>query len=132
MNAFTIKDLEILSGIKAHTIRICEQRYSFLKPQRSTTNIRYYCNDKWKTLLNIALLNKYGYGISFIDRMSEAGSRDKILSLSQVQAQQERVVHELIQYMVNLRLDEFEATLDSYIKAKGIEKTIIQITYSHT
>jgi len=64
--------------------------------------------------------------------MSEAGSRDKILSLSQVQAQQERVVHELIQYMVNLRLDEFEATLDSYIKAKGIEKTIIQITYSHT
>ena len=40
MNAFTIKDLENLSGIKAHTIRIWEQRYNFLKPQRTATNIR--------------------------------------------------------------------------------------------
>jgi MerR family transcriptional regulator, light-induced transcriptional regulator len=56
MNAFSIKDLENLSGIKAHTIRIWEQRYSFLKPQRSKTNIRYYGNEELKTVLNIALL----------------------------------------------------------------------------
>jgi hypothetical protein len=42
MNAFTIKDLENLTGIKAHTIRIWEQRYTFLRPQRTDTNIRYY------------------------------------------------------------------------------------------
>ena len=70
MNKFTIKDLENLSGIKAHTIRIWEQRYSFLKPQRTTTNIRYYSNEELKTLLNISLLNKYGFKISHINKMS--------------------------------------------------------------
>ena len=63
MNFFTIKDLENLSGIKAHTIRIWEQRYSFLKPKRSQTNIRYYESDELKTLLNIALINNYGISI---------------------------------------------------------------------
>ncbi len=78
MNAFTIKDLENLTGIKAHTIRIWEQRYNFLKPKRTTTNIRYYSNDELKTILNIALLNKYGFKISHIDRMQPDEIREKI------------------------------------------------------
>ncbi|MBM3440670.1 MAG: MerR family transcriptional regulator, partial [Bacteroidetes bacterium] len=86
MNKFTIKDLENLSGIKAHTIRIWEQRYSFLRPQRTATNIRYYSNQELKTLLNISLLNKYGYKISHINRMNNEELRDKILALSGAQA----------------------------------------------
>ncbi|MCG7856183.1 MerR family transcriptional regulator [Flavihumibacter sediminis] len=77
MNAFTIKDLENLSGIKAHTIRIWEQRYNFLKPQRTETNIRYYSTDELKSILNIALLNKYGYKISHIDKMHPGEIRDR-------------------------------------------------------
>ena len=50
MHSFTIKDLENLSGIKAHTIRIWEQRYSFLKPNRTGTNIRFYTNEELKIL----------------------------------------------------------------------------------
>ena len=75
MNAFTIKDLENLTGIKAHTIRIWEQRYHFLKPQRTNTNIRYYNNEELKKILNIALLNKYGFKISHIDRMTDQDIR---------------------------------------------------------
>ena len=71
MNSFTIKDLENLSGIKAHTIRIWEQRYSFIKPERTGTNIRYYSNEELKKNLNVALLNKYGYKISHIDKMNK-------------------------------------------------------------
>ena len=129
MNAFTIKDIENLSGIKAHTIRIWEQRYSFLNPQRTETNIRYYSNDELQKILNIALLNKYGYKISHLDRMSAAEMSEKILSLSQAEAQQERIVNELIRCMANVLMDEFEIVLDGYIKAKGIEKTIIQILF---
>lgn len=129
MNAFTIKDLELLSGIKAHTIRIWEQRYNFLKPQRTDTNIRYYSNEELKTILNIALLNKYGFKISHIDRMSDPEMKEKIISLSQIQAQQERMLNDLIHCMVDLKLDEFESLLDSYIEVKGIEKTIIQIIF---
>ncbi len=129
MNAFTIKDLEILSGIKAHTIRIWEQRYSFLKPQRTDTNIRYYSSEELKTVLNIALLNKYGFKISHLDRMTATELKDRILSLSQVQAQQERIVNDLIQCMVDLDLDEFENTVDDFIRSKGIEKTITYIIF---
>src|SRR4051794_20534030 len=129
MNAFTIKDMENLSGIKAHTIRIWEQRYSFLNPQRTDTNIRYYNNDELKTVLNISLLNKYGYKISHIDRMSRAEIKEKILSLSQSQAQQERICNELIHQMVDLDINSFEATLENYIHARGIEKTITHIIF---
>lgn len=131
MSSFTIKDLENLSGIKAHTIRIWEQRYSFLKPERTGTNIRYYSNEELKKLLNIALLNKYGYKISHIDKMPGEEIREKLLSLNPVQAQQERVVNEMIQCMVDLELDTFENILDNYILARGIERTIIQIIFPY-
>ncbi len=129
MNAFTIKDLENLTGIKAHTIRIWEQRYTFLRPQRTDTNIRYYNNDELKKILNISLLNKYGFKISHIDKMSEEDIRNKILSINDVQAQQERIVNGLIQNMVDMDLEGFEAILEEHIRAKGIEKTIHQIIF---
>ena len=129
MHSFTIKDLENLSGIKAHTIRIWEQRYSFLKPNRSDTNIRYYSNEELKKLLNIALLNKYGYKISHIDKMNEAELQEKLLTLTQTQAQQERLLNDLIQYMVDFDMEKFEILLDSCILAKGIERTVNQIIF---
>ena len=68
---FTIKDLENISGIKAHTIRIWEKRYDLLKPKRTSTNIRYYSNDSVQKLLNIVLLNNNNFKISKIAKMSE-------------------------------------------------------------
>ncbi|MFZ9387901.1 MAG: MerR family transcriptional regulator [Chitinophagaceae bacterium] len=129
MNAFTIKDLENLTGIKAHTIRIWEQRYGFLKPQRTSTNIRYYSNDELKSILNIALLNKYGYKISHIDRMQPEEIRDRILSLGDPKAVQERFINELVQEMVNMDMDRFEIIISNYISARGIERTVTQILF---
>ncbi|MBL7729917.1 MAG: MerR family transcriptional regulator [Chitinophagaceae bacterium] len=129
MNAFTIKDLENLSGIKAHTIRIWEQRYNFLKPQRTTTNIRYYTNEELKTVLNIALLNKYGFKISHIGRMQPDEIRTRILSLGDAKAIQERIINELVQEMVDMDMDKFEKILANYIAAKGIERTVLQIIF---
>ena len=129
MNAFTIKDLENLTGVKAHTIRIWEQRYSFLKPRRTDTNIRYYNNEELKKILNIALLNKYGYKISHIDRMSYTEINDKIITLNNAVAQQERVINDLIQQMVDLNIEAFEAILTEYIRLRGIEKSINHIIF---
>lgn len=131
MHSFTIKDLENLSGIKAHTIRIWEQRYSFLKPNRTGTNIRFYNSEELKKLLNVALLNKYGFKISHIDKMEEEEIKEKILSLNQVQALQERIVNELIQHMVDLDMERFENVLDNYIMARGIERAIPQIIFPY-
>lgn len=130
MNIFSIKDLEQLSGIKAHTIRIWEQRYSFIKPSRTGTNIRYYSNDELKTILNISLLNRYGFKVSRIDKMSAEEISEKILKLTIADAQKERVVNDLIKYMIDLKVEDFEKVLDEYILSKGFEKTITEIVFS--
>ena len=129
MNNFTIKDLETLSGIKAHTIRIWEQRYTVLKPQRTDTNIRYYSNDELKNLLNIALLNKYGYKISHITSMNPLQIREKILMLSNTDAQLERIITELIQCMVDMDMDAFDNIVTKFTLSKGVERTITKILF---
>ena len=129
MNSFTIKDLENLTGIKAHTIRIWEQRYDFLKPQRTDTNIRYYSNHELKKILNIALLNRYGFKISHIGKMSDDDIHVKILGINNSEAQQERIINELIQKMIDLELISFELIIDEHIRVKGIEKTIHKIIF---
>ncbi|MFD2698550.1 MerR family transcriptional regulator [Mesonia sediminis] len=68
-NEFNIKDLEALSGVKAHTIRIWEKRYHILKPERTDTNIRVYDTKALQRLLNIAFLNENGYKISRISKL---------------------------------------------------------------
>ncbi|MEI9806575.1 MAG: MerR family transcriptional regulator [Bacteroidota bacterium] len=129
MNAFTIKDLENISGIKAHTIRIWEQRYGFLKPQRSHTNIRYYCNDELKTILNIALLNKHGFKISQIDKMQPQEICSKIMELRTSEAIHDRVVNNLIKEMIDLDIYGFECTLNDYIQSQGIEESVKEIIF---
>ena len=67
---YTIKDLERVSGIKAHTLRVWEQRYVILTPKRTITNIRYYNDADLKKVLNVSLLNNNGFKISSIAKLN--------------------------------------------------------------
>jgi DNA-binding transcriptional MerR regulator len=127
--AFTIKELESLSGIKAHTIRIWEQRYNFLKPDRTATNIRTYSNEELKTLLTVALLNKYGYKISRIDEMQSEQRSAAVLNIGHDEAQTEYLINDLIGCMVDLRATEFEERLNRVIVKTGIIETIHTIIF---
>lgn len=129
MNKFTIRDLEKLSGIKAHTIRIWEQRYNLLKPNRTDTNIRYYTNEDLRTILNVALLKKYGFKISHINNMSSSDISSRIEALNTGDVFQERVINELIQFMIVIDNTGFEKLIDKQIAKIGIEKTITQILF---
>lgn len=129
MEAFTIKDLENLSGIKAHTIRIWEQRYSLLKPARTGTNIRYYSNDELKKVLNISILNRYGYKISQINRMSLREMNEKIRSLSETGAQPELTLNRLMEAMIDLDTDLFETLIDEYTAEYGIAAAIETLVF---
>jgi MerR family transcriptional regulator, light-induced transcriptional regulator len=127
--SFTIRELESLSGIKAHTIRIWEQRYNFLKPARTQTNIRTYSNDELKTLLTVSLLNRYGYKISRIDQMHPEQRVLAILELPHHDAQIENLVNEMIGCMIDLKSMEFEILLDRHIQQHGIEKTVKELIF---
>jgi len=81
-NSFTIKNLEHLSGIKAHTIRIWEKRYNLFEPQRTDTNIRMYDLENLQKLLNVTLLYNNGYKISKIARLSPKEVTTNIHSLT--------------------------------------------------
>src|SRR5687768_9991250 len=107
--AFTIKELETLTGIKAHTIRIWEQRYHFIKPNRTNTNIRIYSAHELKELLTVALLNKYGYKISKIDSMQPEQRRAEALKLQIDPARNGQVVNDLIGNMIELNIAQFES-----------------------
>lgn len=89
---FTIKDLENLSGIKSHTIRIWEKRYQLLKPQRTAGNVRYYDIENLQKLLNVALLNKNKYKISKIASLSN----DSIILLARELANKSALVDDAI------------------------------------
>src|SRR5687768_15117018 len=127
--SFTIKELEALSGIKAHTIRIWEQRYHFLKPSRTQTNIRKYSNEELKTLLTVALLNKNGYKISRIDHMLPEQRRHTLLQLNDQEALLEQVVNELIAAMIDLDMLAFEKILIQQVQQQGMLQTINKVIF---
>lgn len=126
---YTIKDLETISGIKAHTIRIWERRYHFLKPERTDTNIRTYSDDELKTLLTVALLNKYGYKVSQIDTMPPERRVEEALRLPQGEAQEEAAVNQLITCMVDMDTAGFERILSERIQEQGLESAIRTIVF---
>jgi len=70
MDTYSMTQVETLTGINAHTLRIWERRYDFMKAHRTDTNIRFYSGEQLKTLLNVAILSRNGYRISKIDAMS--------------------------------------------------------------
>ena len=130
MYSLTIKDLENFSGIKAHTIRIWEQRYSFLKPKRTETNIRTYSCQELECILDISLLCKYGYRISLIDKMNHGEVKDKISSLADISAREESIVNDLIVFMVQADLERFECLLDEYACKMGNDQLVRKLIFS--
>ena len=120
---FTIKDLENFSGIKAHTIRIWEQRYGILTPDRTDTNIRKYNDRDLKSLLNISLLNSLGHKISNIAKLSDDQIRDIITKHAHGNNTEEHFLHILKISMLNYDEELFSNLIDPHVEEHGLEKT---------
>jgi DNA-binding transcriptional MerR regulator len=129
MGTYTIRELENLSGIKAHTIRIWEKRYGLVAPQRTSTNIRSYCDSELKKLLNISILNRKGFKISKIARMSSDEINSKINQLVQDVTSTESQIESLTLAMIDLDEYRFEQVLAKTIIQFGFEETITRILY---
>jgi DNA-binding transcriptional MerR regulator len=129
MGNYSIKDLEKLSGIKAHTIRIWEKRYQLIKPERTCTNIRLYSDNDLKRILNISILNRRGLKISHIANLSEAELRDKIVLLSQSTLLKDDQVENLVVAMIDLDEPRFDKILSASILKIGFEETFYRLVY---
>jgi MerR family transcriptional regulator, light-induced transcriptional regulator len=128
-NTYTIKDLAQLSRIKPHTLRIWEQRYGILKPQRSDSNIRQYNQEELKYLLNIAILYENGFKISQIARLTQADLSQEVRRLTDHHLQYPSHVQNLVLAMLDLDEDRFNRQLTTNIMSFGMEETVLQIIY---
>ncbi len=126
---YSIKDLEILSNIKSHTIRIWEKRYNVLNPERTDTNIRYYTNEDLKKLLNVSFLNKHGIKISKIMEMSEEEVHQSVQSFNLTNSDNDTLIENLIIAMIDLNELFFHKTLTASANTLGFEKTITEIVF---
>lgn len=129
MGIYSIKDLEQLSGIKAHTLRIWEQRYNIIKPKRTPTRIRFYDDDDLKLILNISFLNRNNYKISKIANMEEKEISDKVMGITNANLDFPNQVDALVIAMVNLDENRFEKIIATNALQFGFEKTMLGIIY---
>ncbi|MFL0685168.1 MAG: MerR family transcriptional regulator [Algoriphagus aquaeductus] len=129
MSTYSIKDLEQLSGIKAHTLRIWEQRYSLLSPKRTDTNIRFYDDDDLKLILNVALLNDNGFKISKIASMESNEIREEVMKLTERSLTHDDQIHALTICMIEMDEDRFDKILSTNILKLGFEQTMLNIIY---
>lgn len=126
---YSIKELESLSGIKAHTIRIWEKRYGIIQPERTKTNIRKYCDRDLKRLLNISILYNNGFKISQIASLSHDQLCQEVTNLSQANDQVKIFIDQLTIAMIDMAESRFEKLLSNYVLRFGFEKTITHIIY---
>ncbi|MEO7990491.1 MAG: MerR family transcriptional regulator [Chryseolinea sp.] len=129
MGKYSIKELEQLSGIKAHTIRIWEKRYKLIDPSRTTTNIRFYSDDDLKKIINVSLLNNNGIKISRIAEMSLDAMNKKIMEISEVNSEATVYIDQMVVAMIDMEEEMFEKILSNLILRFGFEKTIIDVVY---
>lgn len=120
-STFSIKDLENLSGIKAHTIRIWEKRYNLLEPMRSDTNIRLYDLRNLQKLLNVVLLTKFGYKISKISTLNANEIEQFVLKIQTEKTLHNHVVSEFKMAMLNFDQAAFLKTYNELIEKKDFD-----------
>lgn len=132
MKFYQIAELEQLSGIKAHTIRIWEKRYSLIEPERTETNIRIYNDAQVRKLLNVSTLLNHGFKISRIAALQEKEINSRIREI-QEQMSGSSLIHSFINDLTASMLDfneaAFEATFAAAVTRLGMYEAMLQVFY---
>ena len=123
---FSIKDLENLSNVKAHTIRIWEKRYNLLEPNRTETNIRQYDLINLKKLLNVTFLYNEGLKISKIAKLSEEEINKLVLGHGE-QKKEEFALNTLKSAMLDFDTALFLSTFDKLSKEKSFREIFFDV-----
>lgn len=126
-NEFSIKDLENLSGIKAHTIRIWEKRYNLLQPNRTDTNIRFYSLESLQKLLNVSYLNKNGYKISKISKLEEKDISAHVNEIASKINLENHAINTFKLSMLNFDQSMFYKTYNDLLKEKSFKEIVYDV-----
>jgi DNA-binding transcriptional MerR regulator len=126
-SVFSIKDLENLSGVKAHTIRIWEKRYNVLEPMRSETNIRNYDLFNLQKLLNIVLLHNYGYKISRIAKHTSDEIAVLVRKIVSEKSSKSHAINAFKVAMINFDQALFLNTYNNLLSEKSFKEVFFEV-----
>ena len=124
---FSIKNLENLSGIKAHTLRIWEKRYNLLEPDRTDTNIRRYSLDSLKKLLNVTLLYNHGFKISKIASLNADEIPKLVRSIALKSNSEQASINAFKLAMINFDYELFDSNYEEIQQHYDFEYIFMQI-----
>ena len=131
MQSFTIKDIENLTGIKAHTLRMWEQRYKFFTPKRKESLHRFYDNEDLKQLLHISFLYNSGWKISRIAALSKNQITDIVRQAAVGEVNYRVFISRLLEASVDFNEYAFVSVLNDIIEKAGFEKCITEVCYPY-
>jgi DNA-binding transcriptional MerR regulator len=129
MEQYSIRDLEKLSGIKAHTIRVWERRFGILEQHRTVTNRRGYGDNELRRLINISILHRSGFKISVICQLSEQEIEEKVTFLSKDTKQSDTQIDTLITSMIDQNEKAVNDLLVRCFMNRGIENTFTELIF---
>lgn len=127
MKVYSIKDLESLSGIKAHTIRMWEKRYGVLNPERNESNIRYYSDGDLRTLMNIAFLVKRNHKISKIAELTVEQLSIEVYKITELEKESNNSLDALTLSMIQMDGTKFEQLIKEKIDELGFERMVLEV-----
>ncbi len=128
-NKYSIHQVEVLSDIKAHTLRIWEKRYGIIEPKRTESNFRYFDEDDLKKILNISYLNKNGIKISKISKLTDQEIANQVLDTYNHSKGDPEIMQLLAAALMTYDLRSFEQIFDDYLNVKSFEECINEVIY---
>ena len=126
-STFSIKNLENLSGIKAHTLRIWEKRYNLLQPERTDTNIRRYSLESLKRLLNVTLLYNHGFKISKIASLNEDEIPELIRSIALKSNSEQVAINAFKLAMINFDYELFDTNYNEILQHNDFQYLFLNV-----
>jgi len=130
MSNYSVAQVEAITGINAHTLRIWERRYTFLNPMRTETNIRYYSDKELRKLLSIAMLQRNGFKISKLDKMTDEEISSEVEHILSVpDSLNEDEINNLMISMLSFDENKFDKVFQRQVIQRGLLNTVVEIIY---
>ncbi len=130
MITYSVAQVEALTGIKAHTLRIWERRYDFLDPKRTPTNIRYYSDEQLKLLLNFGILVRNGYRVSKLNKMTEEEVYEEVTKvLADPASESSDEMKSLTLSMLEMNEEDFDNIFERQVIRKGFLRAVTETIY---
>ncbi len=131
MIQYSISDLEKITGIKAHTIRMWERRYDLIQPHRTKSNVRLYSQEDMQKLQDVVLLYDKGVKISQIAAMETEERATMLDELSDHDGILELRKDCFTASILEFNEEKLTTLFDNYEKRHGFLKTLADYVWPY-